>query len=201
MSRGAVPCPAVPCPCPARALPCGAVLCHARPCCVFFSALFLYAKHYSNCHTTGTTAVRPRHYIVESPQKCSHSSAQPSYSSSAQHRAVTYLRNGPAFFLRFFCSRFFLVALKSLMSYQRSQLSLAWRIIISSAPLSRAHRSASSAAQRRVVPRGAVPCRAVRDCAALCHAVPCCVLFAALFLHAKYHSKCRTTRNTAVRTS
>ena len=75
------------------------------------------------------------------------------------------------------------------MSYHRSHLGLAWRIIINLAPLSRAHRSASSAAQRRAVPRGAVPCRvlpvpcrAVRYCCAvLCHAVPCCVLFAVLF--------------------
>ena len=94
------------------------------------------------------------------------------------------------------------------MSYQRSHLGLAWRIVINAAPLSRAHRSASSAAQRCAVPRGAVPCRAlpvpcraVRYCrAALCHAVPCCVRFAVLFLHAQYHSKCHTTGTTAVRT-
>ena len=47
------------------------------------------------------------------------------------------------------------------MSYQRSQLSLAWRIIISSAPLSRVHRSAAPC---RALP---VPCRAVRYCAML----------------------------------
>ena len=64
-----------------------------------------------------------------------------------------------------------------LMSYQRSHLGLAWRIIITSAPLSRAHRSASSAAQRRAVPRGVVPCRTLSvPCRAilLCGAVPCC---------------------------
>ena len=64
----------------------------------------------------------------------------------------------------------------------RSQLGTAWRI--NSAPLSRAHRSASSTARRRALP---VPCRAVRYyCyAVLCHAVPGCVFFAELFLHAK----------------
>ena len=92
------------------------------------------------------------------------------------------------------------------MSYQRPRLGLAWRII-NSTPISRAHDSASSAAQPREVPRGAVschappvPCRAVQCCCAvLCHAVPCCVFFAVLFPHAKYHSKCHTTGTTAVR--
>ena len=71
------------------------------------------------------------------------------------------------------------------MSYKRSHLGLAWRIIINSAPLSRAHRSASSAAQRHAVPRGAVPCRALRvmPCGAvlLCGAVPCCAVLRAFF--------------------
>ena len=79
------------------------------------------------------------------------------------------------------------------MSYLRSQLSLAWRIIISS--LRSAERTAAqrrSAVQCRAGPCPAVPCRAlpvpcraVRCCAVLCHAVPCCVIFAVLFLHAR----------------
>ena len=87
-------------------------------------------------------------------------------------------------FCDFFLHLSFLVA-PSLMSYPRCQLSLAWRII-SSALLSRAHRTASSAAQRRAVPRGTVPCRAL-PCparslpggAVLCGAVPCCAVLCA----------------------
>ena len=54
------------------------------------------------------------------------------------------------------------------MPYQKSHLVVAW-LIINSAPLSRAHRSASSAAQRRAVPCGAVLllCGALRCCAVL----------------------------------
>ena len=75
------------------------------------------------------------------------------------------------------------------VSYQMSLLGLAWRIIINSAPLSRAHHSASSPAQRRAVPRGAVPCRAL-PCPARalpCGAVQCCAMlpaFCCLFIHA-----------------
>ena len=67
-------------------------------------------------------------------------------------------------------------------SYQRSHLGLAWRII-NSAPLSRAYNSASSAAQRRAMQRGAVPCRAM-PCGAvlLCGAVPFCMIFAVLLI-------------------
>ena len=54
-----------------------------------------------------------------------------------------------------------------LMVYKRSHLGLAWRII-NSAPLSRAHRSAVGAVWY--------------CCAVLCHAVPCCVLFAVLVI-------------------
>ena len=91
------------------------------------------------------------------------------------------------------------------MSNQRSHLGFAGRIIINSAPLSRAHRSARSAAQRRAVPRGAGPCRAmpvpcravrcgtaVRSCAMLLRRAACFLLNFS-YIHAKYHSKCHTT--------
>ena len=74
----------------------------------------------------------------------------------------------------------------------------AWRII-RSAPLSRAHRSASPAVQRRAVPREAVPCRALPcparalPCPARalpCGTVRCCAMLcraACFLLYFSYH--------------
>ena len=87
------------------------------------------------------------------------------------HRLRPLLAERSSFYL--ISSSTFFFGARSFMSHQRSQLSLAWRIIISSAPLSRARRSASPAAQRRAVPHGDVPFRVLPCGTVLCGAVPC----------------------------
>ena len=102
------------------------------------------------------------------------------------------LRSGPDFF-EFFLHLFFCVARRL---YQVPvELSLV--------------RQLSSAQQRTAVlalQRSAVRCHAVRHCAMLCRAVPCCVLRCTLYLvrakyYSKYHAKYRYCYTRLVRTS
>ena len=114
---------------------------------------------------TSSAQVGSSHHQLSSAQQRPAALAQQhSVSSAAQRHAVPFpgvlwcaVRRGTA------------VRCCEVLCATRSQLGLAWRII-NSPPLSRAHRSASSAAQRRAVPRRAVPSRSL-PCPA--RAMPC----------------------------
>ena len=82
------PCRALPCP---AVRYCSAVLCNAVPCCVLFAVLFIHACQVSFEVSHHQYYCCTYHVLcVESQKKCSHSSAQPSYSSAAPCGAVPF---------------------------------------------------------------------------------------------------------------